>query len=104
MIGPHIGRCCYEVDAPVLDELGARYRDGLHEALEPSRPGHHRLDLGRLARDALLHAGLADTDVGQLPEACTFCDPEHFHSYRRDGPRAGRMVHFVSPDGPPESS
>ena len=104
VIGPHIGPCCYEVDAPVLDGLGARFVDDLPEALAPSRPGHHRLDLGLLARRELLRAGLDGADVAGLSGACTFCDAEHFHSYRRDGPRAGRLVHFVSPGRPPESS
>ena len=53
-IGPHIGPCCYEVDAPVVAALDARHRDALPRALEPSRVGHHRLDLGWLARAALL--------------------------------------------------
>jgi YfiH family protein len=104
VVGPHIGPCCYEVDAPVLAELDTRYRDELHGALAPSRPGRHRLDLGRLARAALRRAGLPDTHVAQLSDACTFCDAEHFHSYRRDGARAGRLLHFVSPGGLRESS
>jgi len=104
VIGPHIGPCCYEVDAPVLDGLGARFVDDLPEALAPSRPGHHRLDLGLLARRELLRAGLDGADVAGLSGACTFCDAEHFHSYRRDGRRAGRLVHFVSPGPAPESS
>jgi copper oxidase (laccase) domain-containing protein len=31
-----------------------------------------------------------------MPNACTRCDPERFHSYRRDGPRAGRLLHHVA--------
>jgi copper oxidase (laccase) domain-containing protein len=28
-------------------------------------------------------------------EACTFCDPERFWSYRREGEQAGRMISFI---------
>jgi YfiH family protein len=96
VIGPHIGPCCYEVDAPVVDALRERFDRELDSCLRPSRPGHAQLDLGTLARRALALAGLADAALAILPDACTHCDPRRFHSYRRDGPRAGRLVHFVA--------
>lgn len=93
VIGPHVGACCYEVDAPVLEALASRR--GLDAALRPSRAGHAMLDLGRLAREALHAAGLELHAVGALAGACTACDRERFHSYRRDGPRAGRLLHYI---------
>lgn len=104
VIGPHIGPCCYEIDAPVVEELGPRFARDLAEALVPTRPGHHRLDLGLLVRRELLRSALDPARIAQLSAPCTFCDAEHFHSYRRDGPRAGRLLHFVAPGPPPESS
>ncbi|MEE9608598.1 MAG: polyphenol oxidase family protein [Myxococcota bacterium] len=95
-IGPHIGPCCYEVDDPVLDALSPRFARDLEGALRPARAGHALLDLGALVRLALVTAGLAASAVGALPDACTRCDRERFHSYRRDGPRAGRLVHFIA--------
>jgi YfiH family protein len=95
VIGPHIGPCCYEIDAPVLDAL--RYFDAdLDAATTPSRPGHRRLDLGALARSALIRAGVSPGEIGAIPGACTSCDARRFHSYRRDGPRAGRLVHWIA--------
>jgi polyphenol oxidase len=95
-IGPHIGACCYEIDAPVLDAL--RHFDAdLDAAIRPTRPGHHRLDLGALARVALIRAGVSPEQVGALERACTSCDAERFHSYRRDGAHAGRLVHWIEP-------
>jgi hypothetical protein len=103
-LGPHVGPCCYEVDAPVVDALRARFASDLDDALRPTRPAHWRLDLGRLARSACERAGLDPARVGALPDACTACDPVRFHSHRRDGPGAGRLVHFVvagaQPRGP----
>jgi YfiH family protein len=94
VIGPRIGACCYEVDAPVLDAL--RHFDAdLDAATTPSRPGHRFLDLGALSRAALLRAGVSPDAIGVIEPACTSCDAQRFHSYRRDGPRAGRLVHWI---------
>lgn len=97
-IGPCIGGCCYEVDVPVLDALEARCGP-LGAVTRRSRPGHALLDLGALVGSELGRLGLAQSDVARLPDACTHCDPVRFHSYRRDGARAGRLVHFVAASG-----
>jgi copper oxidase (laccase) domain-containing protein len=94
VIGPHIGPCCYEVDGPVLDAL--RYFADLDAALTASRPGHHFLDLGALSGSALRRAGVLASEIGVVANACTSCDARRFHSYRRDGPRAGRLVHWIA--------
>ncbi len=98
-IGPHIGPCCYEVDAPVLDAL-RHFGADLDAALRESRPGHHWLDLGALSRSALLRAGVSPDAIGATALACTSCDDRRFHSYRRDGPRAGRLVHWIAAANP----
>jgi YfiH family protein len=95
-IGPHIGPCCYEVDAPVTDALRARFGAECAAAEIATRPGHARVDLGRLARADLIACGIDPEKVGGIPGACTRCDAERFHSYRRDGTAAGRLVHFIS--------
>ena len=96
-VGPCIGACCYEVDAPVLDALRVRFgAAALGGATEPTRPGHARLDLAALAATARRGAGLAEGAVGAVPGACTRCDAERFHSFRRDGAAAGRMLSWVA--------
>ncbi len=92
-IGPHIGPCCYEVDEPVLAAL-ARAPE-LAAAARPGRPGHAWLDLGRLVRAGLLQRGLAP-DAVEMVGGCTRCEVDRFHSYRRDGRQAGRLVHFAA--------
>jgi copper oxidase (laccase) domain-containing protein len=79
--------------------LGERYGELVARCSRATRPGHSAIDLGRLARGALLAAGLAEGSVGALQEACTCCDSERFHSFRRDGERAGRLVHFIIATG-----
>lgn len=99
-IGPYIGSCCYEVDSPVLDALRRRFGPALEEAARTSRPGHAWLDLGALAREALMRSGIEADSVASLPRACTRCHPERFHSYRRDGASSGRMAHWIAACGP----
>ena len=96
VIGPHIGPCCYEVDEPVMDALTDRFSSVLPDASRKTRPGHVRLDLGLLARAALAAGGVEPDQIGSLPDVCTACNPERFHSYRRDGAKAGRQIHFIA--------
>lgn len=94
-IGPHIGSCCYEVDEPVLSALEAGVGASARTSARPTKPGHAQLDLAALSRAALMQAGLRDGCIGASAVACTACDPRRFHSYRRDGPRSGRLIHFI---------
>ncbi len=94
-IGPCIGGCCYEVDAPVLNPLRARYGALLDCALVPTRPEHARLDLGVLAQLALAASGVSPRAIGSAARLCTHCDAARFHSYRRDGGGAGRLAHWI---------
>ena len=96
VIGPHIGKCCYEVDEPVLAAFEERFSETLPRALRQTRPGHAQLDLGLLAREALRAEGVESDRIGFLEAACTACDAERFYSYRRDGPETGRLVHFIA--------
>jgi len=96
VIGPHIGACCYEVDAPVIERLRVRFATALDAALSPSRPDHSMLDLQALVRMELRGAGVGSADVGCFPDACTCCDAKRFHSHRRDGARAGRLLHWIA--------
>jgi YfiH family protein len=98
VIGPHIGICCYEVDAVVLAPLERRFGAGaLDEATVAVRPGHRRLSLARIALAELALLGVPAENRGVVEPGCTYCDSRGFDSYRRDGERAGRMLHHVSP-------
>ena len=95
VIGPHVAASCYEVDEAVVRTFAARFGDALDSAMRESRTGHWKIDLARLARFDLERAGLASDRIAAFSDACTACDPDRFYSYRRDGPGAGRLVHFV---------
>jgi YfiH family protein len=97
VIGPHIGPCCYEVDEPVLSAARARFGEALDDYIRPTSAAHARIDLGGLTALALLQSGIEPANQAILPEPCTFCDADRFHSYRRDGDRAGRLLHHIRP-------
>jgi hypothetical protein len=96
VIGPRIGAECYEVDEPVVRALAARFGDATFAALVPTRPSHFRLDLAALAAVDLANAGIPRPGIAAVSDACTACDRERLHSYRRDGPDAGRLVHYIT--------
>jgi polyphenol oxidase len=92
-IGPGIGRCCYEVDAASAEPFQAQFAPG-DKVYWPSRPGHLYLDLQQAILQQLRAAGVQSTHVWYTA-LCTACHPQWFYSYRRDGPRSGRMLNVV---------
>jgi hypothetical protein len=57
-------------------------------------PDGIRLDLAAVLRHQLRSAGLAEEAIEDCG-ACTFADPSRFHSYRRDGGRAGQLLTII---------
>lgn len=96
VIGPHIGPCCYEVDAPVIERLRVRFSKLVDSVKTPVSPGHWMLDLGALVRLELVRSRVKRANLGSFPDACTCCDAARFHSHRRDGARAGRLLHWIA--------
>ena len=64
--------------------------DLVEGARKPTRPSY-LCDLGAAAHHQLVTAGLNSSNIDVF-EACTHCEPGRFHSYRRDGDAAGRML------------
>ena len=44
-----------------------------------------------ILKDQLIHSGMKRNNIF-MSEKCTYCEKELFHSYRRQGSSAGRMV------------
>ena len=89
-LGPSIGPCCYEVG----EELREAFGPAGAAVFRPGPRGRPHLDVRAANVAQLLAAGLRAEGIHHVPD-CTACRPEVYHSYRRDGPGAGRMISFV---------
>ncbi len=89
-IGPSIGPCCYEVDAPVIEPLQANYPDW-RGVLQESSPRKGMLDLKKLIWHQVLASGVPEHQVDRV-DYCTHCREDLFFSYRRDGKVNGTML------------
>jgi copper oxidase (laccase) domain-containing protein len=87
LLGVSIGPCHYPVGQEVLEALALALGrgDGFAEG--------NRLDLRAFALLSLQREGIPPSAIRLLP-GCTACSP-HYHSYRRDGERAGRQWTFA---------
>lgn len=90
-LGPAIGPAAYEVGADVRDAFCDRLAACAPAFVETRRPGKWLADLHALARVRLAASGV---DRIHGAKHCTFGDPQHFYSYRRDG-ICGRMAALV---------
>ena len=113
-LGPSIGGCCYEVGTEVAVEFqsqfsGARdWFDELRTGDEPNPlqwlsmmpPGHQPapknvlLDLRKANRAQLLDAGLPPRSI-HSSDLCTACRRDLLFSYRKEGPRSGRLMAVI---------
>jgi len=84
-VGPAIGHCCLELGPEVTPHFAPWWPE------RSDLGGRVYLDLAATIQRQLESAGLPPRNV-HLASACTRCDEARFHSYRRDGAAAGRMV------------
>ncbi|MCJ7577249.1 MAG: peptidoglycan editing factor PgeF, partial [candidate division Zixibacteria bacterium] len=87
LFGPAIQKCCYEISelmAILFDE------DGLTRI-----PGEKpKLDLMKINLKQFLSCGVKRKKIFATND-CTCCNKDMFHSFRRDGDKAGRMIAFI---------
>jgi polyphenol oxidase len=116
VLGPSIGRCCYEVGEEVVEAFAGQFVESDAFFCKPvqrdqgnnaerytalfhtqASPGHARprpalyLDLAAAARFQLVAAGLKPSAIHDTAY-CTACRADLFFSHRREGSRAGRMM------------
>jgi hypothetical protein len=92
-IGPRIGVCCLEVGEEVYDWF--QDSEVFQRRPEWARP---HLDLGEANRKQLMAAGVPASSI-EVSGLCTRCRADMFHSYRRDGSLAGRMLALIGIEG-----
>lgn len=84
IIGPHIGKCCYEVGIEVADKFEYKSVKG----------NSYYLDLGMENYEQIESLGVEDNNIFTL-SLCTYCNNDLLHSYRKDGHLCGRIATYI---------
>jgi len=88
--GPSIGGCCYEVGPEVADRFRAAFAADLQPPVFGRGEGATTLDLSAANRHQAIAEGIPPAQIHACG-ICTSCRNDICWSYRREGPRAGRM-------------
>ena len=88
VIGPCISAPCYEVG----EDVAGRFEEGA--VLRNPGIGRPHVDLAAANRLQLEAASLRPENIHGGAH-CSFSDAARFHSHRRDGDNAGRMIAFI---------
>ncbi|MDO4531118.1 MAG: peptidoglycan editing factor PgeF [Bacillota bacterium] len=89
-IGPSIGKCCFQMDEPVLRlfQENIPWTEDVVER-DPSAEGKYKMDLWECNRRLLAEMGVKEIEISHL---CTKCDQERFYSHRGMGENRGVMA------------
>jgi YfiH family protein len=85
VVGAGIGGCCFEVGP----EVAAQFSEFFPE--RPDLTGRAKIDLVETVRRQWGRNDGAERQFAAIGQ-CSMCRADLFHSYRRDGEAAGRMV------------
>ncbi|MCX6122014.1 MAG: peptidoglycan editing factor PgeF [Ignavibacteriales bacterium] len=85
-IGPSAGVCCYEVS----EEVAVKFE----KKIVPYNKKKIFVDLKKENAAQLHQVGVAEDNM-EISKHCTICESQLFHSYRRDGTNAGRMMAVI---------
>jgi polyphenol oxidase len=92
-VGPCIGPCCFQVGDDVATRIVLACDESIVVKREQTPDGPKAwLDLRKGVRVQLARLGVENVEtVG----GCSVCEPEKYHSYRRDGDPSGRMIAVI---------
>ncbi len=93
-IGPCIGKCCYEVDDPVVEEFEKLNFLELGNIIFPIGNRKYMLDLREANRQILIYSGVKpeNIDVGDI---CTCCNSQDLHSHRATKGKRGNLALII---------
>ena len=89
-LGPAISQLSFEVGGEVKSQYLSKNKNFM-SCFNFSNDKHY-LDLYDAARVVLKSLGVKSISGG---DRCTYNEPDHFFSYRRDGQKSGRMAHLI---------
>ena len=87
LIGPGIGKCCFEVGKDVADEL-AKTVDNFEDFIKPGKSKEKFfVDLKNINAQILKNSGIKQIDIS---DNCTVCENNVFFSYRKENNACAR--------------
>ncbi len=95
-IAPAIGKCCFQVDRPVVDEFEKAF-DWCRPFIraDEENEGKYYIDLQGINEEILVGAGIVRDNI-ENSRICTKCSPDMFFSHRLMGDKRGSMAGFIS--------
>lgn len=94
-VGPSIGRCCFQVDVPVVEIFREKYDFADRFIVkDESAEGKYKIDLWGINRQLLINNGVAAENI-EIGGICTKCRPDTFYSHRVMGEKRGTMGAFL---------
>ena len=95
-IGPSIGKCCFQIDEPVVNE----FRKNMYYAMEYISPDenekdHYKADLWLINKRILTECGIPEENI-EITDKCTMCNEDLFYSHRRMGDKRGSMAAYIA--------
>jgi hypothetical protein len=84
LLGPSIQHCCFEIGPDVGKLFSKSFQ-------KKGKGDRSFLNLQNVVMHHLTELGMDEKHI-MNDKTCTKCNPENFHSYRRDGYKAGRHI------------
>lgn len=94
-IGPNIGKCCYEVDDPVISEINKLGYLDTEKCYDIKGDGKYMLDLREVNRQILVNSGIRPENI-DVADLCTCCHSDVFHSHRATKGKRGTLALMIS--------
>ncbi|WP_349769290.1 peptidoglycan editing factor PgeF [Bacillus sp. NTK071] len=91
-IGPSIGKCCYEVDEGVINEV-SKVTGNSKGLFDEKENGKYQLDLKKVNKELLLKSGIKEYHI-VVSQYCTSCS-NLFFSHRSENGKTGRMMGYI---------
>lgn len=94
-IGPGISKCCFEVGPEVASQFLLEWGSSFSESVDTGTDNDtdeekYLLDLKAAVKQQAINAGIPEENI-ETSTHCTYCEPELFCSYRREGGTYMRM-------------
>ena len=97
-ISPSIGKCCFEVEADVVDMFKSKYKNfdkylivgGVKNGMQK-----YYIDTKAINLDNMLNFGLTEENI-EVEGICTKCESKIYHSHRAEKDNSGRNISLVA--------